>query len=1063
MKRLIPYLADHPWGVLLVLAVITLAAATQLGKLRTTISAEGMMITDAGPRAFYKHALDTFGSDYTTLIFLGDPALFDKHKLQAIRDALRRIEALPFVQQTNSLFTARRVQSLDGYLTTSPYLKQIPATPEQAEVIRSEALKNPFIARNLLSPDGTAMALVVYLRGESKDPGFDRRVSDAIDDALAPLSGTIRTVFQVGAPYVRNLITERIEQDRRLILPMSLVVLLLTLALTLRRLSAALIPTLTAGLSIVWTLGLMAALDVPLNVMTSIVPALLIIIGSTEDIHLLAEYQAGVRHGLARRDAIAAMGRNMGTAVLLTFITTYLGFVSIALNDIGLLQQFGLISSTGLLFNFVITVALVPVALRFIGETSGEKLTREQSGIYDGFAEWLFQLVMSNKRAIAFLMGAATVVAGVGALSLRVNNNTMDYFGRDSQIVARANILHERLAGMQSFSIVLSSGIENTFLNVRYLKELQKLQAYLAKTGLFDKSLSFADYIALVNGIMEDGKPGRVFLPSSDDVVREYMAFIKYAEVRDYVSRDFSEARIVVRHNINSSYDLGQALDGIRAFAAKNVDPGLKVEITGESILTNLATDHMAYGQAQSLLLMILVIFLIISLLFVNGKAGLIAVVPNTFPIIVLFGVMGYAGIALDTGTAMVAAIALGICVDDTMHFMVRYQAQTQAHGDQVVAVRETIHEEAGPIVATSLALALGFGVFALSSFPPVAHFGVLSAMVMLVSLLSTFVVTPVLLSYTRLITVWDILSLRLHSEVVEKCALFRGMRPWQIKKAILVSDVRRIGPGCAIVTQGTAGREMFVLLAGTAEVWQNGPDGSRVKVVKLLPGDVFGEIALVSDLPRTADVIATAASQVLALEWDGIRRVAKHFPRIASAVFLNLSSIIGARLARADLRAVLVRDDLTGLVSRTYFNDLLGHEIAHAIRFEEPLSLILARVEGPGSDTDAEREVGDAVLKEFADGMARLTRKVDVFARWGGSTFAILLPRTEPANARVIIERVRTVVAAVAQDHAPGVEVRVGLAQFRKGDDVHDIMWRAEDALAQGRIALSQQSRQHP
>ncbi len=166
---------------------------------------------------------------------------------------------------------------------------------------------------------------------------------------------------------MRSDLTAKIRADQQVFLPLSVLVLLLTLALSLRRATAALMPLVTAGVSVLWTLGFMGWLGIPVNIMTSIVPALVIIIGSTEDIHLLAEYAAGVRDGLGRRAAIGRMADNMGVAVLLTFVTTYLGFLSIALNDIQLLYQFGLVASSGLFFNFVITVVLVPVMLRFIG------------------------------------------------------------------------------------------------------------------------------------------------------------------------------------------------------------------------------------------------------------------------------------------------------------------------------------------------------------------------------------------------------------------------------------------------------------------------------------------------------------------------------------------------------------------------------------------------------------------------------------------------------------------------------------------------------------------------
>ncbi len=913
MNRIISFAAKHPLPVLLIIAALTVVAVSRIDELRLNISAEGMMVENDPARAFYNHTLRTFGADEVTIIFLEDDALFTQKKLRAVRLALQKVEALPFVDHTESLFSIRHLESIEGAVTTAPYLDEIPASQQRLEQIKRAALHNPLISGNLLSPTGSAMAINVYFKA-GQPAGFDRSASEGIDRALTPLSGKVKTFFQIGSPYVRTQINARIQQDQREILPLAALVLFITLALSLRSLKGAIIPLLTAGLSVVWTLGLMAALEIPINVMTSIVPALLIIIGSTEDIHLLAEYHAGTLQGMPRISAIHAMGRNMGLAVLLTFITTYLGFLSISLNDIQLLQQFGLVASTGLLLNFLITISLLPVCLHYLGERPVARSVDPMGKGYHRLADWVFRLVQRNKRIIVVLTTIVAITSGYGAFSLRVNNTPLDYFNSDSNVTQRLNSLQERLAGMETFSIVLDSGIEGTFLKLRYLEEIKKLLDYLAQSGWVDKSLSFADFIALVNSSMEEDTSGDLWLPESDASIQEYMLFIKHEQVSGLVSTDFSKARILVRHPIGSSWQLKQALREIRAFTENQIDPGLDVRITGESILTNGAADAMAIAQVKSLLLMIVVIFVIISLLFVNMKAGLVAIVTNLFPIIVLFGVMGYAGIPLNTGTTMVAAIALGICVDHAMHFMVRYHRITHAHQDESLALAKTINQESVPIMTASIALAFGFATLAMSSFPPVVHFGLLSAMVMLLALLATFIITPILLSSIRLISLWDILSLRLKSQVIEQCELFREMRPWQVKKIVLVSRVHSINPGAIIVRQGDTGDEMFVLLEGSAAVWQNHPDGSRENIRSLAAGEIFGEIALVSRVARTADVVAREDSRILEINWDGIDHIAKIFPRISTKLFRNLSSILGNKLAGVQPEGVMPGDDLTVL-----------------------------------------------------------------------------------------------------------------------------------------------------
>ena len=200
---------------------------------------------------------------------------------------------------------------------------------------------------------------------------------------------------------------------------------------------------------------------------------------------------------------------------------------------------------------------------------------------------------------------------------------------------------------MHSFSVFVSGGIDNTFPQLKYLHEIEEIQQQIEQMQVFDRSFSFVDLLALVNSVM-DGGDGPLGLPASDDIVRELMLFLNREAIAAYVSPRFDHARILVRHNITSSDELRLAIEELRDFIRLNIDPALRVEVTGRSVLADRAIEEMAVGQLRSLILVAFVIFAVVSLLFVSPKAGLIALIPNLFSVIMLFGVMGAAGIPLN-------------------------------------------------------------------------------------------------------------------------------------------------------------------------------------------------------------------------------------------------------------------------------------------------------------------------------------------------------------------------------------------------------------------------------
>lgn len=1047
MSKIILSAARHPAWVIAALCCITILALTRLPNLNVEIAAEGMMIDNPPALVDYQRTMETFGSENVTIIYLEDPNLFEAENLSAISQVLKRIEKIPQVTRTVSLFSVRYLRTVDGYIHTDPYLSSIPETRQDAALLIEAALLNPLIERNLLSASGSVMAINLFFDMENYHRGFDEQVALALDQAIEPLQKRFRKAFHLGDPSIRSAISEQIRSDQLLILPLALVVLITTLAITLGNWKAPLIPLLTAGMSIIWILGLMAALGIPVNVMTSIVPVLLIIVGSTEDIHLLSEYQAALRKGKSNQLALSLMAKYMGMAILLTFATTALGFLSISLNRIDLLQQFGLISALGLAINFLITITLVPASLQLASDSGLNTLSATQRP-YAQFSSHLFQQLSRYPKVIISSILLLMSVCLIWATQITINNNVMDYFTEQSELPEQTELLHQNLSGMQALSIVLS-GTQGTFLQVPYLEELRRLQDYLEETGQFDKSFSFADFIAVVHSGIDNEWPGTIYLPARNEVVKEYMSLLDHENAASFVSADYSQARILVRHAIGSSHQLNAVVDEIKTYAGEWMDPTLKITITGGSYLNSQAVDHMADGQAKSLILMLLVIFLLVALLFMNLKAGIIAVVANAFPIVVLFGIMGMTGIALDTGTTMVGAIALGICVDHTMHFMVRYQRLAIDFRSESDALLQVIQQESTPIMATALALAAGFLTLTFSNFPPVSMFGLLSAIVMCLALVGTFILIPLMLRNTRLISVWSVLSLHLRRDVLDKCPLFKGMRPWQVRKLVALSRIREYQPDEAILQQGMNYDTMLVLLKGEAEVWHTRRDGSTFHVTTYQPGGVFGVTSLVSNRQRQADVVAVGKVQALSFRWHSIHRIARLFPRIASRFHENLSTTIAGRLLHMPYD-LSYQDEVTGLYSATFIQKLLDFTADKAHRYEEQLCLMILRIEGEDFIIENhERQVLRWLFREITQTVNQVLRKVDLLSRWGTGEFIIILPRTDHNTLDEIACRLKSSLNRMDYGVTKGVTIQARCAHLRNGDTAESLINRAKSNQA--------------
>ncbi|MEW8693110.1 MAG: MMPL family transporter [Candidatus Thiodiazotropha endolucinida] len=730
--------------ILLLFGGITLWAMIQLPSLQIDVSPRSLATTDDDSTLI----TDKFqqGTENMALIVIEDRELFTEESLRAVSSIIHELQGRPFVTRMKSLFNTPNPRMEGETVYMDPFIGRVDPTPEEIDRIIRDARANTLVHRNLLSDDGEMMVLTVELdAGELKhDNGY--RIANEIENLLEPYQKNFDQLFQLGMHYIGQQASRSIQQDFLSLIPLSLVLLFAVLTLMFRSSILALLPILTSIISIIWLLGTMAFLGMPLTIMTSMVPVLIVIIGSTEDIHLIFEYLKGHGSGIGTGAAIRYMVRRLRLAIVLTFITTYLGFVAIGTSPIDMLREFGWVASTGLLVNFLVTVILLAVLLKLFGA----RMTRPKQGQYSGMALFemlsnaLSKLILKHKTKLFAISGVVLAASLSNGLNLNFNNNLLDYFADGSDVKQRIESLEGRMNGTENFIIVLDGRIEGTFNQRRYLDEISEIQTYIDASVFFHNSVSLVDYLVLLNRVMNDGHGNE--LPQDDEIIEGLTSLVDMKNMRSVVAEDFSSTAIIVRHGIAASEEVHRALVELKMFLDEHIDPALDITLVGSTISSDEAHQLMSQSMLTSLALMLGAILAVVSLLFSSYKAGLAATVANGFPIVLLFGVMGCCGIEVDAATSMIAVIALGICIDHTMHFMVCYRSALNLYRNPVWAVRCAMKHKLIPITTASLALFLGLGVLVLSGFEPIARFGMLSALVIVAAYFSNLVIMPALL-----------------------------------------------------------------------------------------------------------------------------------------------------------------------------------------------------------------------------------------------------------------------------------------------------------------------------
>ncbi len=889
-------------AALLVLAFSAIAVGGLL-RLKIDTSYDSLISENDPGRPAYETNIAEFGSDNTTIVYLRDEALFTEERLLLIEDLIAALEEVEAVERVESLFSVLSIRDDEGMLDASPLMDSTPEDEEEIELIKENALYSPLIRNNFVSDDGRVTAVNITVSRDRTDPNFNVALNREIEALLDPLRPKFERVFHIGPPRLNVEIERGMFADMQTLSPLSTLLLIGAIIFFLRTPSAALIPIATSVISVLWTFGFMGYMGLPLTLLTAIVPSLIIVIGSTEDTHLLTSYLHGIKEGEKpdRGKAISFMAHHVGMPIFITSLTTTVGFLTNALNDIPLIQGFAYATAFAMFANLVCTVLVVPLFLIFFGPRDTKLAPGDErpGGIIGLVVRLLDAIAEKYSKWVIVITVVVLGVFGGYAFTVGVSNDPLSYFRSDSPLVRDADTLHRNLAGMQVFYLTLESRERDAFKEPANLERLADIQAFMQGQGAYDKTISLVDFLSLVNREMNQGKAAFERVPETRELVEQYLLMFRRGDIERYISSDFSRANVVVRHNLSDSRDLNEKLDALTEQITDILgDEEITATMTGENLMINRAAESLFGGQVQSLVLLVVIIFIIMTFLFTSITAGFLSLVPNAIPVILNFGAMGLLGIPLNPGTATVAVIAVGIAIDDTIHLLTRYNDECRRNPDQALAVRATVWAEAVPVVSTSISLALGFVVLLFSNFAIVAQFGALAAATMIYAMVADLLITPIVLKHVRLAGIWEIVALKIGREVLVGSPLFVGMSVYQIKKTIVLSAVSDYEEGEHIIEEDKTDRAMYVLLSGTVDVVTEVEGGEAHFIETLQPGAVFGEAGFVVGVKRTASVIARDAVQVLKLDPEKTADSLKLYPGIAARLHRNISRILGERLA---------------------------------------------------------------------------------------------------------------------------------------------------------------------
>jgi predicted RND superfamily exporter protein len=630
----------------------------------------------------------------------------------------------------------------------------------------------------------------------------------------------------------------------------------------------------------------------PINMGTLVLPPLVITVGVAYAIQVVSRYYQELGTRRPRKDIVRATLEDVQIPVWVAALTTVLGSATLTWSPIPAIRDLGLYSLLGIAAQALISVTLLPAVLTLMPDAP---LLRPHGHRVMGALETLGRFAI--RRRVEVLIGTLllTLLAGWAALGLRIETDYVGFFAPESRIRRDADRVAGALGGSYPFYVVVDGPEPRAVRDLEALAAIRDLQAFIGEQPGVVSTLSLVDTLQIVRKALDPEATGS--LPTTQTEVDQLLTFISPEDARPVVSPDYARANILVRADVSGSTAVSELVKRIEDYARRRLPRGLEAHATGTLILLNRTADTLSRGQVWSLAQMVAMLAVVMSTLFLSLRIGLLALVPNVVPIVLLFGLMAACGIDLNVSTSMIAVIALGIAVDDTIHYLHALNAQVRRTASQERALLVVGRGVGEPILVTAIALAAGFLVPCLSSFRPVRDFGFLSSATMVMAIFCELLLVPAMVMSTRIITLWDLLYLKLGPDPHRQIPLFAGLRPLQARIVVLMAHLERCGPGTFLTRRGELREELYVLLRGRVEVRI---DESGRAIRTLGRGDVLGEMGLVRRQPRSADAVCAGDTEYLVLDGAFLERLQRRYPRIAAKLFLNLTRILSDRLESA-------------------------------------------------------------------------------------------------------------------------------------------------------------------
>lgn len=676
--------------------------------------------------------------------------VFDQRTLTQIQEMTEQAWQVPYSSRVDSLANYQHTEAVDDDLLVEDLLYQsYPLTAERIAKVRTIAMSEPLLVNALVSEKGDVAVINITMQM----PGVDETAE--VNEVVAYVEQMLShyraqypdvIIYKAGIIAMNHSFAMAAQNDSATLVPTMLLVILVFLTLMLRSFLSVLATLVVIIGAIVATLGIVGWAGMFLHVASVNVPTLIMTLAVADCVHVIASMRHFMRQGMPKSQAIHRSVALNFVPIIITSVTTAIGFLMMNMSDSPVLRDFGNLSALGVMIACVLSVSLLPALLNLLPVRFSAKQAAKSSDIMDKLAD----LVVHRRNVLLPL--SIVVIAGSAALIPynKVNDESVKYFDTSSEFRQAADFMEQRISGMTTMSIAIKTHQSQGVASPEFLAVLGEFTHWLREQPETDHVASLSDIYKRLNKNMHGDDNAYYALPAERELAAQYLLLYEMSlpfglDLNNQVNVDKSSVKLQLTVKNLGSVELVALEERIYQWFASHA-PQYQVVASSPSLMF----AHIGETNMASMLSTLPITLILISALMIfalrSWRLGMISLVPNIAPAVIGFGLWALISGEINLGLSVVVTLTLGIVVDDAVHFLAKYQHARKAGQNAEQAVRYAFHTVGRALWITTVVLVAGFSVLAMSQFRLNSDMGQLSAIVIFVALVIDFVLLPSLL-----------------------------------------------------------------------------------------------------------------------------------------------------------------------------------------------------------------------------------------------------------------------------------------------------------------------------